>query len=271
MHPILFKIGPITIHTYGFLLALGVLGSIFLSLSLAKKEKIDPKQLSDLIFYTILIGLVGAKLFLLVTEFKFYSENPGQIKYLLTSAGTFYGGLIFGIIFAAWFIKRHNLNFRVIGDLFAPAVALAHFFGRLGCFFAGCCFGRGAEGCPISVTFTSLKATTGVPLNIAVYPTQLIEASLNFLNFLILIFLYKKKHFQGQIFILYILNYSIIRFIVEFFRGDDDRGYIFGGIDNPFSSLSVPQFISILGIIFAIILYTRFKKLAADSQVTIKK
>jgi len=262
MHPILVKLGPITIHTYGFLLALGVLAAIGLSSWLSKKENQDTKVIFDFIFYTLLVGLVGAKLFLFVTDFSYYTRSFSNFKSLLFSGGTFFGGLIFGGFFAAWFLKKHRMNFRIIGDIVGPSVALAHFFGRLGCFFAGCCWGRTAEGCSIAVEFNNPHTTTGVPSHVPLYPTQLIESGLNLLNFLFLIFFYKKKKIHGQVFVLYIFNYSIIRFFVEFFRGDSDRGYIFGGMDHPFTSLSVPQLISIIGIILAIVLYRRFKKKA---------
>jgi phosphatidylglycerol:prolipoprotein diacylglycerol transferase len=260
MHPILVKIGPVTIHTYGFLLAVGVLSAIGLCLALAKKQGLDTKVLADFIFYTILVGLLGAKLFLLVTEFGYYSSHPSQIKSLITSAGTFYGGLICGGLFAAWYIRKHKMNFMVLGDIIGPAIALAHFFGRMGCFMAGCCWGREAHNCAVAVEFTSKDTSTGVPLGMPLYPTQLVESILNLLNFIILMILYKRKKFNGQVFSIYIFNYSIIRFLVEFFRGDDDRGYVFGGMDHPFTSLSVPQLISIIGIITAIILYRIFKK-----------
>lgn len=267
MHPILIKIGPITIHTYGFLLALGVLAAIILIQILGKKENLNKEILINLIFYTFLIGLLGAKLFLFITEMKFYLQNPGEIKNLITSAGVFYGGLICGALFAAWYIKKHKLVFRQLADIMSPAVALAHFFGRMGCFSAGCCWGRSAEGCAIAVQFTDSRATTGVPLHTPLYPTQLIEAILNLLNFILLFILYKKRKFTGQIFAVYIFNYSLIRFFLEYFRGDPDRGYVFGGMEQPFTSLSVPQLISIVGFILAIILYRVFKKKAAAEEV----
>lgn len=265
MHPILVKIGPITIHTYGFLLAAGVISAILFSLHLAKKQNMDRKVLTDFFFYTILMGLLGAKIFLFMTEFGYYSEHPDQIKTLITSAGTFYGGLIFGATFAIWFVRKHKLGYRRLGDIIGPAIALAHFFGRMGCFSAGCCWGREAHGCAIAVEFTDSHATTGVPQHTPLYPTQLMEGILNLLNFIFLLVFYKRRKFDGQIFAMYIFNYSIIRFFVEFFRGDEDRGYIFGGMDQSFSSLSVPQLISIIGIITAIILYKTFKK---KSEVT---
>jgi phosphatidylglycerol:prolipoprotein diacylglycerol transferase len=260
MYPILVKIGPIIIHTYGFMLALGVLSAIALSTWLGKKENLDSKTIFDFIFYTLLIGLLGAKLFLFFTELSYYTRSFSNFKSLLFSGGTFYGGLIFGGVFAVWFLHKHRVNFRIMGDTVAPSLALAHFFGRMGCFFAGCCWGREAVGCSIAVEFTSSQTSTGVPHHVPLYPTQLMEAGLNLLNFLFLFLLYRKKKFNGQIFTIYLLNYSIIRFFVEFFRGDDDRGYIFGGMEHPFTSLSVPQLISILGIIIAVILYIRFKK-----------
>jgi phosphatidylglycerol---prolipoprotein diacylglyceryl transferase len=260
MHPILVKLGPITIHTYGFMLALGVLSALGLSTWLGKKENLETKTIFDFIFYTLLIGLLGAKLFLFVTDFGYYTRSWSNLKSLLFSGGTFYGGLIFGGLFAIWFLRKHRVNFRVMGDIVGPSMALAHFFGRMGCFFAGCCWGREADSCSIAVQFTSSQTTTGVPHHIPLYPTQLMEAGLNLLNFLFLILFYRKKKFAGQIFVLYIFNYSIIRFFVEFFRGDFDRGYIFGGMAHPFTSLSVPQLISILGVIIAIILYIRFRK-----------
>ena len=125
MHPVLIKLGPVTIHTYGFLFALGVLLGILLSLRLAKREKIETKKMADMLFYVVLIALVGAKIFLFFTEFGYYLKHPGQIKFLITSGGTFYGGLIFAILFALWYMKKHGMNARVIGDVTGPAIALA--------------------------------------------------------------------------------------------------------------------------------------------------
>lgn len=266
MLPVLIKIGPLTIHTYGFLLAIGVLIAIVLMLKFAKDEGMDAKLISDLIFYTLIIGLLGAKLYLFITDFGYYTKNPSRIIEIFTQGGVFYGGLIFGLAFAVWFIKKKSLDLKKIGDIAGPSIALAHFFGRLGCFSAGCCYGRDAAGCSIGVIFPDLHQSTGVPVGHPIFPTQLMEAILNLLNFFILFLVYKKrKKFDGQIFSLYIFNYSIIRFFVEYFRGDLDRGYIFGGINNPFLSLSIPQGISLVGVIFSIFLYMRFKRTGTQS------
>ncbi len=261
MLPILFKLGPITIHTYGFLLAIGFIVAMILGMKLGKEDGINTKDLSDLIFFSIIIGLLGAKIYLFFTEFSYYTKNPGQIKNLLTQAGVFYGGLIGGVLFAIWFIRKKKMNFKKIGDLAAPSIALGHFFGRMGCFAAGCCFGREASGCSVGVTFPDLSQETGVPIGKVLYPTQVFEAVLNLFNFIFLYILYKKyRTFDGKIFSIYIFNYSLIRFFVEYFRGDSDRGYIIGSMNSPFASLSIPQFISLIGIFTSVFLYLFFKK-----------
>jgi phosphatidylglycerol:prolipoprotein diacylglycerol transferase len=262
MHPILIQAGPLTIASYGFLFALGVLLGILLCLFLARKEGLDLAVFSDFIFWVMILSLLGAKIWLLASNLDYYLKFPGELKYLLTSGGSFYGGLIFGAVFAVWFIRRHKLSYRQLGDIAAPAVALGHFFGRLGCFSAGCCWGREAVHFPLAVTFSDLKANalTGVPLYIPLYPTQVMEALLNLGNFLFLIILYKKRKFAGQVIAMYMLNYSVIRFVVEFFRGDPDRGYVIGGMDRPWTSLSVPQLVSLIGFLLALLLLKGFKK-----------
>lgn len=262
MHPILIRLGPLTIASYGFMFAIGVLLAILLAFRKAKTENLDLKVFTDFIFYVMIISLLGAKLLLVLTNIGYYLKYPAEIKFIVTSGGTFFGGLIAGALFTVWYIRRHALSYRILGDIAGPSLALGHFFGRLGCFAAGCCWGREAGHFPLAVTFSSAKANflTGVPLHVAIYPTQLFEALLNLCNFVILYFAYKKRTFKGQIFALYILNYALIRFAVEYFRGDPDRGYVFGGMENPFASLSVPQLISIIGFIIALVLLKSFKR-----------
>lgn len=267
MHPILVKVGPITIYTYGFMFALGVLSAIILSLHLAKKTSIDTKKFSDLVFFTIISGLIGAKLLLFITNIKEYLTHPGEIKYLLTSGGTFYGGLIFGALFAFWYMKNKKMDILLVADAIAPTLALAHFFGRLGCFFAGCCWGRHAGDSPLGIIFSNPDVRTGVQLNTPLYPTQLMESLLNLMNFAFLLWFYfREQRYKGQIFLLYIFNYSIIRFVIEYFRGDLDRGYVIGGIQHPFTSLSVPQLISLTGITISVILHIILSSKKKKSQ-----
>lgn len=262
MHPILIQIGPITLPTYGFLFALGVLLGFLVDLRLARREGIDMKAYVDFVFYLLLFSLLGAKILLFLTNAGYYIRFPSELKYLLTSGGTFQGGLIAGAVFAVWFLRRHKLNFRRLGDATVPGLALGHFFGRLGCFGAGCCWGSECAGFPLGVIFSSDKAhsLTGVPLHVPLYPTQPVEAILNLANFLILLLAFKRRTYKGQVFALYVFNYSLIRFCTEYFRGDEDRGFIWSTPGSPWLSLSVPQTISVCGVILALILFRLFRK-----------
>jgi len=243
------------------MLALGVLLAIMYILKRGERAGLDGRIMGDLIFYTLLSALLGAKLLLLLIEFKYYLQHPSALRYLLTSGGTFFGGLFFGILTALWLIRRHRLHFTDFADIIAPALALGHFFGRIGCFLAGCCFGRPAGDCLIHSTFTDFRAheLTGVPLFNPLFPTQLLEALFNLCNFLFLHWWYKRRGFAGQGFAFYVLNYSVFRFFLEYWRGDDVRGFLVGGPDHRWSSLSVSQVIALVGIVTGIAIYSVYK------------
>jgi phosphatidylglycerol:prolipoprotein diacylglycerol transferase len=261
MHPILIKLGPITIHSYGFLMALGVGFALWFLYRQAKKQSLDASKLLDAAFYIMIISLVGAKLVLLAGDFKRYISSPKELFWIARSGGVFQGGLAFGVVFALWYFHRRRIPTWKVADIAAPALALGHGFGRIGCFMAGCCYGR---ECAASwgATFHSPYAhdLTGIPLNTALHPVQLYEAVLNFLNFIVLYFVLRKKTFDGQVFPVYIINYSIIRYFTEFFRGDHpDRAFLFRG-SSPFLSFSYPQLFCVLGFLAGLLLYRIFKK-----------
>ena len=260
MHPILIKIFGITIYTYGFMFALGIGTGIFLSLWTAKKEGIDTDKFSDLIFWTVIVGIVGAKLLLIITNPQML-KSPTFFSDILRSGGTFYGGIVFGLPFVIIYARKKKLPLLKLSDIVAPYIALGHGFGRLGCFSAGCCYGRPTDSF-LGVMFKNPIAhqNTGVPLYTRIYPTQLMESILNFMNFIVLFIFYRKKKYDGTVFILYVMNYAVIRFFLEFFRGDPDRGYVFGGVDRPFSSLSVPQLISLIGFFGGLYFWIKIKK-----------
>ncbi len=257
MFPVLIKIGFLTIHTYGFLLATGFLLAFMLFERNLKNAGLPVKEVSNFIFLLIIVAILGSKILLILVDLKYYISYPKEIIGTLRAGGHFFGALIFGIPFSFLYLRKKKFGFFKIADALSPSIALAHGFGRVGCFSAGCCYGR-EMSCPISVTFTNPIAHqhTGVPLGVPLFPTQLIEAIFNFLNFLFLLLIYKKRGSEGRVFSFYILNYSIFRFIIEFFRGDPDRGILFS---EPFT-FSLPQLISVLGIIFAIFLFLRIKK-----------
>jgi phosphatidylglycerol:prolipoprotein diacylglycerol transferase len=255
MHPILVKIGPLTVHTYGFMMAIGVAAAMWFIYVQAKKAGLDAPKLMDASFYTIIVSLLGAKLILFLGSLSYFLRYPKELFSLARSGGVFQGGLTFGFIFALWYFHKVKIPTWRAADIIAPALALGHGFGRIGCFSAGCCYGSECAA-PWGVTFKNIYAhdLTGIPLNTPIYPVQLLEAALNFLNFFVLFLVLRKKRFDGLVFSLYIINYSVIRFITEYFRGDHpDRAFFLRG-STAFSSLSYPQLYCILGLLAGVAL-----------------
>ncbi|HSR68271.1 MAG TPA: prolipoprotein diacylglyceryl transferase [Acidobacteriota bacterium] len=262
MFPKLFDLGPVPIHTYGLLLALALLISIELMARLGEKQGINRTKIWDLGFIIILSALVGAKLLLILTDLDLYLSDPGRIFTLefLQAGGVFYGGFLGALGGAAYFIRKHpEFTFWNVADLAAPCIALGQAIGRLGCFAAGCDYGKPTD-LPWGVTFTSEYAArnVGVPLHVPLHPSQLYESAAAFLLFLFLLRTFHRRHFRGQVFLLYLLLYSAARFLLEFWRGDAARGLYFNGI------LSTSQIISLL--LFpaaAYFFWTRRKRLGA--------
>src|SRR5918912_3080102 len=178
MHPRLLELGPITVYTYGVLLAAAYLLGLKLAMVRANARGLDQTRVLDLGIYIIISALVGAKLLLLVTDFSAFRADPRELLTLARSGGVFYGGLIVAVTVALWYIRRSSLPLWTTCDVFAPGIALGHVVGRFGCFFAGCCYGR-PTSVPWAITFTNPLAAenVGTPLNIPLHPTQLYEAS----------------------------------------------------------------------------------------------
>lgn len=246
MHPILFKIGSFTIYTYGFLVFLGVLFAYFFCVKQAGRENINKGVFSDIIFWTLIFSFVGARVFYIFTDFQSFLQNP--LEMLLSRSGfVFYGGVIFGIVTLFVLAKLHKINFLKLADIIVMGVPLAHAFGRFGCFSYGCCYGRPTNYF-LGVLFPA-ESPAGA-LGVCVIPTQLIEAFFLILLFLTLLFVKRRKKFDGQILAIYLVFYSIIRFVVEFFRGDP-RGNVF--------FLSLSQFISLFLLAFGAFLYLKLR------------
>ena len=263
MFPILVKIGPLTIHTYGFMMAVGVALGLWFIYRQAKKAGLDANRIMDAAFYTIIVSLLGAKLILFLSNISYYVSFPRELFSLARSGGVFQGGLLFGTAYALWYFHRKKIPTWATADLIGPALAMGHGFGRIGCFSAGCCYGTECAA-PWAVIFRDKYAAelTGVRLDTPMHPVQLYEAVLNFgILFLIL----KRKKFDGQVFAFYIINYSVIRFAVEYFRGDhsDDIYFIRGA--SAFSSLSYPQLFCLLGLIGGAVLAVVLKRRAKTS------
>ena len=238
MHPILFEIAGFPVYTYGVLLAAAYLLGLQFALVRARSRGLDPNRVMDLGIWIIVSALVGAKLLLLIVEWDTY-KNPAELWTLIRSAGVFYGGLITAVLVAFFYMWRHRMPIWSVSDTFAPGIALGHVIGRMGCFFAGCCFGRPTT-VPWAVTFTSQYAAekVGTPINQALHPTQLYEAGAELLILGLLIAVERRgRPFAGRTFWGYMLLYGISRFIIEFYRGDT-RGAI--------GMFSTSQFLSLL-------------------------
>lgn len=253
MYPILLEIGGFPVYTYGVLLAAAYLLGLQFALVRARRLGLDANRVMDLGIWIIISALLGAKLLLLVVEFDTFTRDPRELLTLARSGGVFYGGLITAVIVAFWYMRRNRLPVWPVGDAFAPAIALGHVVGRLGCFFAGCCFGSSTD-VPWAVTFTSdyARANVGTPLGIPLHPTQLYEAGAELvILILLLVFERRGRPFPGRTFWGYMLVYGLTRFVIEFYRGDA-RGMV--------GMFSTSQFVSLLLVPLAIVMLIRLSR-----------
>lgn len=242
MHPILVHFGSVTLYTYGFFLAMGFLAAVWFSKRNARFYDLKPDDISDLFFVILISGIVGARLLYVTINFDDFRAGPLDIFKLWNGGLVFFGGFIGAVTASIVTLRIKNLPFFKTADTIAPGVALGHGIGRLGCFFAGCCYGRQCD-LPIAVQFSHPDSLA--PLHVPLHPTQIYMVAANLILFLILIFLQRRKRFHGMIFLSYIILYSVFRFIIEFFRGDF-RGDVY------FEFLSISQGIGILAIVIAV-------------------
>ncbi|MCJ7662782.1 MAG: prolipoprotein diacylglyceryl transferase [Desulfobacterales bacterium] len=249
MHPVLFHIGRLTIYSYGFLIAVGIMVGLFLARRQAAQEGIDQDKIVDITFYILLAALIGARLLFVLINFGEYADNPLAIFKIWEGGLVFYGGLLPAAAIGIWYIKRLGLPLWQVTDIFAPSLAIGHAFGRIGCFLAGCCYGE-ACALPWAVTFADPRSLA--PQGIPVHPTQLYSSLSLFALFAFLVFLRKKKTFQGELFWSYIFCYSVGRFFLEFLRGDA-RGSALGGIFSTSQAIGIP----LAGISVVMFLYLR--------------
>jgi phosphatidylglycerol:prolipoprotein diacylglycerol transferase len=238
--PKIFSIGSFFLPTYGVLVALGFLIGLWVAARLAKRSGLDPDRVVNLGVYSALAGLLGAKLLMFVVDFDHYRNNPGEIFSLATiqAGGVFYGGLVLALIAGLLTLYRWSMPIATTLDVLAPGAAIGQAIGRLGCFAAGCCWGRECDR-SWAVTFNNPEAyrLVGVPLGIPLHPTQIYEAIGGFVIFGVLWWLSARPRFPGLILGWYLLLSSTARFVVEFFRAHQQ--------DNPFGwTLSTAQWIS---------------------------
>src|SRR5829696_1150001 len=248
MYPILFEIGGFPVYTYGVLLAAAYLLGLQFALIRARKRGLDGQRVMDLGIWIIISALVGAKLLLLIVDWRQFTSSPRDLLGLLRSGGVFYGGLIAAVVVALIYLRRHRMPLWTTTDVFAPGIALGHIVGRMGCLLAGCCFGR-PTSVPWAITFRdpAAAANVGTPLHVPLHPTQLYEAGAEVLILAFLLaFERRGRPFPGRTFWSYMFLYGISRFVIEFYRGDS-RGMVF-------DVLSTSQFVSIVLVPLSIVM-----------------
>jgi phosphatidylglycerol:prolipoprotein diacylglycerol transferase len=249
VHPVLINLGFYQIPTYGVLLYSGVILAIYLASRRARLVGLSGTHVMDLAAWVVLWGLLGAKVLLAITDPSYLTSLAG-LWGLLRAGGVFYGGLVAALAAAVVLMRRYRLPFFQVADVLAPSVALGHFFGRLGCFSAGCCYGRTCSA-SLGVVFTNPLANevSGTPLGVPLYPTQLYEAAFNLANYAFLAWLFRRRLPAGSVLGAYLVAYGVARFVIEFFRGDPDRGFVLGGMlstSQAIAAVMVPVGLAIL-------------------------
>lgn len=245
MYNDLFSIGPVTIHTYGLMVAIGVLAALFTGEARAKKRKMDADALYPMTFLCVVLGFCAAKVLFCIVEWENFVQNP--LSVLSNSGFVVYGGILGGVLTAYLYCRIKKLSFVDYFDLMMPSVALAQAFGRLGCFFAGCCYGRETDSF-IGIAFSQ---SDYAPNGVKMIPTQLFSSAGMFLIAGILFWYASKERPKVKVGALYLILYSIGRFTIEFFR-NDHRGAV--GI------FSTSQFISFFALILGLILFFQKQK-----------
>jgi phosphatidylglycerol:prolipoprotein diacylglycerol transferase len=249
----LFRIGNISIKSYGLMISIGIVAAMLLANYRGKKRNLDTDIILDITICGIIGGVIGGKLLFIFTELEYIMKNPGALKDMLGSGFVLYGAIIGGALGAYIVLRKKKMSFMEYFDLVAPSIALAQGFGRIGCFLAGCCYGKATDGF-LGVVF---KNDMYAPIDIRLHPTQLYSSAGDFLLAAILLFYATEPRRKGQVSGLYMILYSVGRFFIEFLR-DDPRGNI--GI------LSTSQFICIFTLISGIIVFIIGKTKAPASQ-----
>lgn len=229
----LLRIGPFTVYGYGFMIAVGILAAYFTGEHRVKKRKLPYEQVFYLTMWCVLGGFAGAKMLFWITELDSIMADPSYWKETLTDGFVVFGGILGGILSAYVYCKMKELPFLAFFDTLIPSVALAQGFGRIGCFLAGCCYGK-ETSCKWAVTFSE---SSFAPNGTALVPTQIYSSILDFIHYGILLWVLKHQKEDGTTAASYLIFYSAGRFLLEFLRGDLERGSV--GV------LSTSQFISL--------------------------
>jgi len=227
------------VYSYGLMLAVAVIVCTFLLSRDARRQGIKSDLIFDFVFVTVVSGIIGARIFYVLLNFQYFYENPVEIVMIQNGGLAWQGGLILGSVFGLRVMKKNDLAIPAFLDLGAPYIALGQSIGRIGCFLNGCCYGR--------------EVSWGIffPVHEAhLHPTQLYSTAGLFVVFLILKSYQNKVSHPGQVFVLYLILASVLRFVVEFFRADHYVTVL---------NLSIYQFVCLGILIAALYVHTRLK------------
>jgi len=277
VHPVFVRIGGYDIAWYGLLTSMGVLVGVLVAIRRGKTVSLPPDLILDLAFYSVIIGFIGSRVFFILGDLRGFLAAPKD--YIFTRQGyVFFGGLIVALAFAVWYLRRKRCDLWQVADVMAPSIALGHMFGRVGCFFSGCCYGRicppGWEAWGWSFPKVTDPDTGEVMFSFAyishvergligpdarsslpIFPVQLYEAAALFLIFLGLTWLWRRRRFRGQLFAAYLAAYGTVRFLVEFLRGDYDERILVGLLQRG----QLSQIASLLALGVAVTLWWRLR------------
>jgi len=245
MHPILFSLGPLTLRSYGLMMAVSFLLGVALSLHFNRREGRPDDDLLDLAVVIMLSAIAGARALYVIVEWPEFAAAPWTVVAVWQGGLVYYGGLIGASIGAAVYLRRKKMPLWSYADVLAPGLALGQVTGRLGCFFNGCCYGR--EDAAHGLVFPALGD------NIPRLPTMLYESAFCLLLCVFLVWLWGRRSYVGQVFGVYVVGYAAWRFCIEFLRGDPERGTLIS------SALSPSQWISLLGLGLGALLLWRLR------------
>jgi phosphatidylglycerol:prolipoprotein diacylglycerol transferase len=254
VHPIAFHLGPLAIHWYGVMIALAFLAGLWTATRRAQRENISSERIGDVVLWLMVGGILGARIVYVATYWKDeFAGQPLSEIFMIQHGGLVYYGSFIGAAIACFiYVRWKKLPFLKIADILAPSIALGNVFGRIGCLLNGCCYGR-ASNLPWAIRFPAGHPTGGL----SVHPTEIYDALNNFILYLLLALLFRRKKFDGEVFATYLVGYAVIRTVMEYFRGDYPPDQIHFGL-TPGELVSIPVFI--IGLVLGVILSRKSAK-----------
>lgn len=251
MFPELFKAGPVTLYTYGLFIAIGFFAALTLSKKIASSNQVKTEIVTDLFFIILIAALIGSRGLYVIIEYEAFKNSWIDVFKIWNGGLVFYGGFIAAVASALFYLRLKQINPLLMGDIVFPGIALGHAIGRIGCFFAGCCYGKPTSAF-FAVCFT--HPLTLAPQHVHLHPTQLYSVASNLFIFAVLIGVSIHKRFNGMVTITYLILYAVLRSTIEYFRGDY-RGTLLNGYLS--TSQGISLLVALAGIILMIILFKR--------------